>query len=194
MFGADATLTVVHQCEVTQPVIEIATLIDHEQGGPSWSWWGFTPSLRPVETRAAPGVRTRITSCSGVSIGTGNVQHTIIRHRMTSCPVDLAVLLGNDDIRTALVRCRDDSLDPAERDDAKEHLRRIVTRVVGLTDTSALMPGGVIAARAAAAGDLPTVRGGGASLTVLHGVGVAVGWSPRVTGRTTTRVGRFHIR
>jgi hypothetical protein len=65
---------------------------------------------------------------------------------------------------------------------------------VGLTDASALIPDEAIARQATDEGQVPVLRSRGASLTVLHGVGVAAGWNPRVTGRTTTRVGRFQIR
>ncbi len=194
MFGSDATLTVVHHCEVARPVIEIAALTDHPDAGPSWGWWSVTPSLGPMRAGADDGVRTRIVSCSGVSIGDNNVQETVIEHRMTSCPVDMAMLLSDDDIRAALVRCRDDALGPVERIEAREQLRRIVTRVVALTDTSALIPDEAIARQASAANDRPTVRSRGAALTVMHGVGVAVGSRPTVAGHLSTKVGRFHIR
>jgi hypothetical protein len=194
MFGSDATLTVVHHCEVERPVIEIAALIDHPDAGPCWGWWSFAPSSGPMRARAADGMETRIVSCSGVSTGDGNVQETVIGHRMTSCPVDLAVLLSHDAIRAALVRCRDDTLDPVERIEAREQLRRIVTRVVALTDASALLPDEAIARQTSETTDRPTVRSRGASLTVMHGVGVAVGWRPTVAGHLSTKVGRFHIR
>jgi hypothetical protein len=73
------------------------------------------PSLDPVVGGAATDVRSRVMSCSGVSIGNGNVQNTVIQHRMTSCPVDRAMLLSDQAISAALVRGRDDSLDPIER-------------------------------------------------------------------------------
>ncbi|SNY70510.1 hypothetical protein [Paractinoplanes atraurantiacus] len=109
-------------------------------------------------------------------------------------PGHLGVLLADRGIREALELCRDESLPGRERLQAREQLRRIVTRVVGLTDASALMPDEEVARNASEASARPGVRSRGAALRVMHGMGVAIGWGATVSSRITTEIGRFQIR
>ncbi|XVU29666.1 hypothetical protein ACQPZJ_22070 [Actinoplanes sp. CA-054009] len=194
MFGADATLDVVHRCRVEKPVIEIASLIDSAGDGPSWELWRCEPRPGSAEGRAAGGVSPRIVDCRAVSIGDGNTQRNVFEHRMSDCPVNVGVLLADADIREALEMCRDVTLSDGVRAQAREQLRRIVRRKVELTDTSALIPEETIARNAAEAAARPDVRSRGAGLRVMHGMGVAIGWGATVSSRTETRVGRFQIR
>ncbi|MFI5841570.1 hypothetical protein ACIA8K_17870 [Catenuloplanes sp. NPDC051500] len=196
MYGADATLIVVHDCEIKRPVIEIASLIDYVDEERRWTFWSFAPPpARPATAQGTDGMKVEITGCHGVSIGDGNVQRTVIRHRLTGCPVDMAYLLAQQEIRDALAICRDTSLSAPDTEAARQQLRHVVTALVrDLTDIDALLPPSMIAAHAASAARRPAVRGGPASLRVIHGAGVAVGWRPRVRSETRTRVGHFHVR
>ncbi|MFF5078412.1 hypothetical protein ACFY36_15285 [Actinoplanes sp. NPDC000266] len=194
MFGADATLDIVHRCEVQSPVIEIAALIDSADNGASWEALCCEPPPGSAEGRAAAGVRPRIVDCQAVSIGDNNTQRNVFEHRISDCEVNVGVLLADHDIREALEAYRNETLSDRERAQAREQLRRIVTRVVNLTDASALIPDETLTRDASEAAARPDVRSREAGIRVMHGMGVAIGWGTTVSSRTETKIGRFQIR
>jgi hypothetical protein len=200
MWGAHNRLHVTHLCVVEHPVIEIADLVEMGIDGPvfDWSAWAFTPagdsgSVSVGSSQLSDGYWTNIWNCRGVTIGNRNTLDVTYVYKMASCHVNLAPLLRDAQVRADLVACLDDSPENAARAEAaRRRLPQTVAHAADATDLSSLVSDDEIAAHAATI-RRPHVRGRRGGILVSHGVGVAVGFDPRVSSTTNTRIGAFRI-
>ncbi|WBB48470.1 hypothetical protein O3597_25870 [Verrucosispora sp. WMMA2044] len=205
MWGAHNRLNVEHRCVVDSPIIEVAELIDMDDGEPvfNWSAWRYNPARtsghRPVaggvvETSLHHGFLTNIWNCTGITVGDRNKVNLTYVHRMTSCEVDLVPLLRHPRVRADLALCRDDSPENAEAaEEARRRLPTTVAQAVRAIDISRLISEEEVAAWAARMPP-PQVRGRVSTLTIKHGFGVAVGIDPTVTWNRTTRINPIRVR
>ncbi|WP_144022839.1 hypothetical protein [Asanoa hainanensis] len=190
--GDDSTVTVIHQCEVAEPVVEMAELLKMEPEGPLFGWSGT--ALRPgtvtgtstsVSSNAlAIDFWTNIWSSSGVAVGDNITMEVARRHTIEGCRVNLAALLADAALRDDLALSRGDT---AEAQAARERLPHTVERVLRDLDVGDLVSTADVA-RQASVGNRPQVRQSGARLTVVHGAGVGIGRNPTASARTRIRI------
>ncbi|MEG3636730.1 chromosomal replication initiator protein DnaA [Micromonospora palythoicola] len=205
MWGAHNRLNVEHRCVVDSPIIEVAELIDIDDGEPvfNWSVWRYNPARTSghspvaggvVETSLHHGFLTNIWNCTGITVGDRNKVDLTYVHRMTSCEVDLVPLLRHPRVRADLALCRDDSPENAEAaEEARRRLPTTVAQAVRAIDISRLVSEEEVAAWAVRMPP-PQVRGRVSALTIKHGFGVAVGIDPTVTWSRTTRINPIWVR
>jgi len=195
--GDNSDVNVIHLCEVDQPVVEIAELMEMGPDGPvfGWSSSAFEPgrvtgSTTSVTSNAlSVGFWTNIWKCDGTAVGDNITMQITRHHKVEGCRVNLRELLRDDEVRNALAMSRGDS---PEAEAARERLPDTVARAVDSADLSSLVPVADIAERASA-GQRPRVRQRGPRLVVTHGVGVGVGANPAVSVATRTQVGQIHV-
>ncbi|MFF5217670.1 hypothetical protein [Micromonospora sp. NPDC000442] len=205
MWGVQNRLNVEHLCVVKSPVIELAELIEMDDGEPvfNWSAWRFNPTHTSDHGPAAGGVAetslhhgfwANIWNCTGITVGDRNMVNLTYVHRLTSCPVNLVPLLRDPQVRADLAQCRDDSPENAQgAQEARHRLPTTVAQAVRAIDVSRLVSGEEIAALAARTRQ-PQVRGRAGALIIRHGVGVALGIDPAVTWSHTTRIDPIRVR
>jgi hypothetical protein len=206
MWGAHNRLRVEHLCVVESPVIEVAELIDMDDGKPvfDWSAWRFISAPRTprgpaggvveASARLREGYWANIWNCTGVSLGDRNTLDLTYVYRMASCRVNLVPLLSDPTVRADLALCRDDSPENAEQaQEARHRLPLTVAAAVQAIDVSSLVSEDEIAGQAV---DMrqPQVRGRARGIVITHGIGVALGIDPAVSWRRTTRVHPIRVR
>jgi hypothetical protein len=181
IYGVGNTLHVVHDCAVETPVIEVASLLDHDPATDTEAWFH---SVEPAHAAATGDLHTSITRSAGVSVGTGNHQQSVFLHRIGSCPVNLGILVAAPRVRRAILACRE----AGGTAEAMASLRRAVRQAIAATDVSALVPDSLVARLATAQQHAPSLRGPGPKLTIRHGSGISIGWNSTVTTETTVHV------
>ncbi|WP_327003366.1 hypothetical protein OHA72_51235 [Dactylosporangium sp. NBC_01737] len=193
--GADNEVDVVHLCEVEHPVVEIAELLEIGPDGPVFghSHWGYewAGGALPVgSSTLTEGSVIDVWNCVGVSVGDQNRVSNTYRQTMESCPVRLAVLLRNARLRAVLALCLSNS---PEADGARQRLPDVVAEVAAGVDPAELVSEAEIVAWAARRQRL-TVRSSGSRLTIVHGVGVAIGYAPTLHAKTVVKIGAPQVR
>jgi hypothetical protein len=145
--GSRNTVSVLHECRVEHPVVEVAELLDLAPDGPifAWSGWGYE-SLAGAAGVVTTSPAANIWNCAGVSVGDGNRINLKYEHPMARCPANLGVLLRNERLRELLAVCLAGG---PEAEAARRRLPDLVAHVAGGLDPDQFLPRAEVVARAA---------------------------------------------
>jgi hypothetical protein len=183
VIGDDAAVTVIHHCDIEQPRIELAELLDANSEWLIFRWLTHTTTPGQVHQVATTATEFGIRKTDGVLIGDHNTLKIDATHTVRGCRLSAPALLSDPDVRASLIAYRDlrdrhtDSPEPgydlgaATQDHALTALNQSVSRAANSLSPTRVAPDWTDRISTPA----PQIHHGHHQVIIRHAIGAAIG-------------------